>query len=184
MATARSDVSIPHARLEGGWDVLTETEEGSPAVAVRDDERSGVAFAYPRREDGTPGAVERVAVVVNVPGEYVLLAASFDALDAVDWLLARGEVSVDAVHRSEYDALSSRAVCERLDGNAVVVVDPGDGRHGALQLYGGLDPVRRTWTGRFPRLDERLFAVARVLAGVDLAELSRRAGPTGDRPSA
>jgi hypothetical protein len=182
MATARPGVSIPHARLDGGWNVLETTDDGRTAVAVREDERSGVAMTYPSVERGDSG-VERVASVVNLVGEYVLVAASVRSVCSMEGLVAATDGDVHPLDRSEYEALSRRTINRLLAGETLLVIEPETpGQHlGAIQMFDDVGRARSAWGQRFPTLAERFFAVERVLGDVGLRELAHRASAAVDR---
>lgn len=182
MATARPGVSIPHARLDGGWNVLETTGDGRTTVAVRDDERSGVAISYPPIEGGDPG-VKQVATVVNLVGEYVLAAARVRSAESVESLVAGTDAGAHLLERSEYEALSRGTVNRLLEDETLLVIEPDHaGQHpGAIQLFDDVGRARTTWGEQFPALEERFFAVERVLGDVSLRELARRTAAAVDR---
>lgn len=175
MATARNGVSIPHARLDGGWNVLDRTDDGRTTVAVRDDERSGVALTYPGIERGDSG-IERVAAVLNLVGEYVLVAASVRSGEALGALLEDRDAEAHVLDRTEYEAMSRRTMRRLLEDETLLVVEPGTpGEHpGTIQLFDDAARARSVWGSEFPDLGDRFFAVGRVLSGVGIDELARR----------
>jgi hypothetical protein len=174
MATARAEVSIPHARFEGGWKVLKETSDGRTAVAVREDECAGIAMVYPAVESADYDGIERVAALVNATGEYLLLSASFESMASVEWLLADRTVSIASVPPEGYRGLSGSDIRDLLSDGTLMIIGPGrdDPFPGALQLFEDVATARSTWVEPFPQLDNRLVAIQRLLADVDLAEFA------------
>ncbi|PSQ17515.1 hypothetical protein BRD00_07370 [Halobacteriales archaeon QS_8_69_26] len=171
--TAPSDgFQVPHALLSGDWEVLRETDDGRPAVALRDDGVTGVALAYP------PGAEAKVALVVNAEAEFVLLTARLGSLSPVGDLASDPETM--RIPASELDAMDRARVTAMLsDGNPLVVVPDGDGWDPCvLQLFEAVQPARETWAARFPDLDERTIAVKRLVDDVDLGEVAKRIDDT------
>jgi hypothetical protein len=181
MATARPGVSIPHARLDGGWNVLETTDDGRTTVAIREDERSGVAIAYPGGEPNSPSGrdgsgVRQVAAVVNLVGEYVLVAATLESPDLLGTLVKDRDGDLHVLDRSEYEALSRGTVQRLLEDRTLLMIEaeqPGQDP-GAIQMFEDVGRARRNWGERFPALEERFFAVERVLGDVGLEELAKR----------
>lgn len=176
---ARSKLSVPYASLTGSWAVLDRTSDGRAAVGLRDDERAGVAIAYPyaERRDGGDGVL-KVAAVRNCEQGFVLLCASFVTLEAVP----EGVRSVDdgrTIPYDRYDDLSDREVGTLLDGGTLILVDVGSEQWypGALQLFDDPAAARSVWLESFPRLEKRLGAVERIVTGHGLGSMVDLAGP-------
>jgi len=168
-------VSVPHATLTGSWEVLRRTGDGRASVAVRSDERSGVAIAYPYAESGASAL--KIAAVRNTVQDYVLCTGSFQSVEAIGNCLGTDSPR-RRIDLERFERLGDAATSRVLAGGTVLVVDVGEDRWypGALQLFESVEAVRDRWLRSFPNLGDRLVAVERVTKGVDLRAVAATNG--------
>lgn len=183
MPGASTSPPVPYARLTGSWEPLRRTTDGRTTVAVRTDERSGVAISYPFAEGNDGGQeVLQVAVVRNLPNSYALISANFTSMGGLPPGV-RGADKIKRVALERYNWLTDETITQLLrDGTLVLVTDVEEQWFpGCLQLFDDPAAVSNSWLDAFPTLAERLAAVERITSGRDLRTVIESGSPIGER---